>query len=76
MRRPVEKITEVVAGGEAVARAVDQRDAHLGIAVGRGERIGERRVHFLRERVLLFGPRDLDAQHPVLGFGLDHAGSL
>ena len=38
----LEKILQVVAGGEAVGRAVDQHHAHRGVRFGRRNRVGNR----------------------------------
>ena len=70
------EILEIIAGSKAVARAVDQHHPDRRIAIGGGERIRHRAVHLLRERVLLLGPRDLDAQDAILRLGFYHAGSL
>ena len=54
---------EVVARGEALARAADDRHAHVGIGVGFAEREDDLAAQRRVERVALLGPVQRDAPH-------------
>ena len=64
----LEEIGEIVAGAEAVLRAVQQHRAHLLVGIGGGERVARAAVHLGGDRVLLVGARELDARDAIRGF--------
>jgi hypothetical protein len=78
LRRVREEVVQVVAGGEAIAGAVEQHDAHRPVRVRRHDRVGETGIHRGRDRVLLVGPVQLDALHRAFADSDDvgHAGLL
>ncbi len=70
-RRVGHEVAEVVAGRERPARPLEQDHAHGRVGIGTGELAGERRVHGVREGVLLLGASDREDADGPLGAGQD-----
>ena len=65
------ELADIVAGGEHVALAADQHDANAGIGFCAFDRIGQRAVHRVGQRVLLVGPRHRQAENAAVVLDLD-----
>ena len=59
------EVGDVVARGEGVAGAGQQRDAQRRIGIDLGERIGHRVIHGAGQRVLFLRPVEPDLQHAI-----------
>lgn len=62
------EFADVIAGGEHVALAADQYDPDIGVVLRGFDRIGQRPVHRVVQRVLLVGPRHRQAQNSRVVF--------
>ena len=67
----IEKVLQVVTGGEQVGLAVDQQHAHLVVGLRRLDCIGHGLIHGRSKRVFLVRTIDLDAQYAVTAFRND-----
>ena len=74
-RRPAEEVLHVVAGAEAIGRALQQHHSNLRIGLRAGERVGEAGVHVLRQRIFLVGARQLDERDAVCDPIFDQGGN-
>src|SRR5581483_11641384 len=64
-RTRLQEIGEVVAGAEALARAVEQHGAHLGGGIRGSERLAELPIHLRGKCVFLFRAIERDARNAV-----------
>jgi hypothetical protein len=69
-RRYGGEVREVIAGGKCVALGTEEHDPGARIALDIVQRLGRRKVHGVRQRVLLLRPGEGDFEHRAVPSGL------
>ncbi|MNV96772.1 hypothetical protein D3C71_1918120 [compost metagenome] len=74
VRRLLDEIGDVVAGGEAFGRAGDQHGVDIRVAVGLFQRLGQVAVHGAGQGVFLVRAIQAQGQQAAFAFNLDGIG--